>query len=180
MRWFASFFVTVLIALAFSGLLMLRSAEIPYVSDALIWAIPFGWLPGRVQILLLFATFFVVRAVTQRVLAYTESAVDSSPRGRAGRRATLGAACYRLFGNPTGRWLAPYVFLLGGVVLASSPLMALGIVPALGWGFTALYAATLASAMTMPDRPEPLRPAPEPEVDPVLDLPGEGVSATAT
>lgn len=178
MRWFAAFFVTVLLALVFMGLLALRAAGIPYLSDALIWAIPFGWLPGRAQLLLLFGTYVVVRAAMQRILAYTESAVDSSPRGRSGFRATLGAASYRFLANPTGRWISPYAILLGLAVLASWPLMGLGMVPALAWGVTALYALTLTSAMLRPDRPQPLRPGPEPEVDPILDLPGEPAATT--
>lgn len=179
MRWFASFFITLLIALIFGGLLLLRGAEIPYISPALIWAIPFGTLPGRIQLLLLFGTYFLVRALTQRVLAYTESAIDASPRGRSGRWAALGAACYQVFGNPTGRWLAGYSLLLTLLVAAAWPLVALGTVPALAWGLSMLYAITLSAARFTPDTPQPLRTHDEQDVDPVLELDVPGDAAPA-
>ena len=179
MRWFASFFVTLLIALIFAGLLVLRGADIPYLSPALTWAIPFGTLPGRVQLILLFGAYVVVRAVTQRVLAYTESAIDASPRGRSGRRAALGAICYQMFGNPTGRWLVGYSLLLTLLVAAAWPLVALGIVPALGWGLSMLYAITLSAARFTPDKPQPLRSHDEQEVDPVLELEALGAPTPA-
>jgi hypothetical protein len=177
MRWFSAFWVTTALAMIFAGLLALRNGHIPYLSPALEWAIPITALTPTLQLLLLFGTWIVVRMIMQRILAYTESAVDSSPRGPAGIRASIGAASYRLFSNPARWWITPYAVILGITVAASWPLVALGQFPPLAWGLSALYFATLVSAMIAPDRLQSLRTTEDPEPDPVLKLPTEGIAA---
>src|SRR5690606_34234355 len=86
--------------------------------DRLLGAAPPWWLiPVSVA-----AVYLFVRVVVHRVLAYTESAIEASPRGdgvRGRRRAALGNAAYTAFGNPTGLWLSPFALILGvGAALA--------------------------------------------------------------
>lgn len=173
MRWFASFWITLLATAIAAGLLALRGMDVPVVSDALRWLIPVARVPWFLQAGLIFGCWTVVRIVLQWAIAYTESATDASPRARPGKRARLGAFAYRWFGNPTGRWLMFYAFALTIVAVFLTPLRYfLGFAPALVT-LTALYAATLASAAAAPDRRQPLRAASDPAPDPLLAMPGE-------
>lgn len=173
MRWFASFWITVLVTAVAAGLLALRGADMPVVSDALRGIIPVGRIPWFVQAGLIFGCWTVTRIALQWVIAYTESATDASPRARPGKRARLGALAYRWFGNPTGRWLAFYAIVLTIVAALLTPLRyVFGFAPALVT-LTALYAATLVSAAAAPDRRQPLRAESDPAPDPVLTMPGE-------
>lgn len=177
MRWFASFWITVLATAGAAGVLALRGADVPLVSDALRWLIPVGRVPWFVQAGLIVGCWTVVRIALQWAIAYTESATDASPRAKPGKRARLGAFAFRWFGNPIGRWLGFYAFALTIVAAFLTPLQFfLRFTPALVT-LTALYAATLVSAAATPDRRQPLRSAPDPEPDPLLAMPGEPAAA---
>ncbi|HEU5434681.1 MAG TPA: hypothetical protein VFU81_23605, partial [Thermomicrobiales bacterium] len=130
-----------------------------------VWAIPVPSLPRWIAVWAILGCYAVVRFVLIRVFAYTASATDSSPRGRPGRRAALGAFVARLCHNPTGGWLAPYALLLGALTAAIAPLVWFGIVSPVFWALSALFATTLSIARFRPDDPLPLRePAPTPLV----------------
>ena len=190
MRWFASYWVTVVICFAVAGVYWLSGQEVGPLDDRLARltpdAPPWWMIPALVT-----GCYAVMRAVLHRVLAYTESAIDASPRdegGRGRRWAALGSAAYTAFGNPTGWWLAPFATALG---------LATGFAGVVRWGVNALggstpgsrdlivnlllmlailYAVTVTSAMLFPDRPQPLRIAPDPAVDPVLAVPDPAVA----
>ena len=89
MRWFASFWITVLATAAAAGLLALRAADVPVVSDALRWMIPVARVPWFMQAALIFGCWTATRIALQWAIAYTESATDASPRARPGKRARL-------------------------------------------------------------------------------------------
>ena len=173
MRWFSAFFVTLGIAGIAGALFYLRGQELPYLSPALISIIPFSFRPSGLQVIALFAVWSIVRAVLQRVLAYTEAETEASPRRPSHWRSSLGTTAFRLFYNPTGVWLAFYAMFLDIAVIVAFPLWRNGIIPALAWGCAALYAATVTSAMLLPDRPQLLNPDPrhEQEPDPILLVP---------
>lgn len=181
MRWFLSYWITVVICFLFAGIYFLSGANVPGVSatvDGVFGGAPPWWLiPMSVSVVYLF-----VRIVVHRVLAYTESAIEASPRGdgvRGQRRAAIGNAAYTAFGNPTGLWLSPFALILG---------MAAALAVFLRWGLGLpqdskltllltlmwLYAVITASAMLSPDRPQPLRYVEaDPDMDPILEHPDE-------
>ncbi|MCA9862356.1 MAG: hypothetical protein R2853_17155 [Thermomicrobiales bacterium] len=185
MRWFLSYWLTVLICFLFAGISYLAGADIAGVSttfDRLLIGVPPWWL---IPVLVL-AVYMFVRIVLHRVLAYTESAIEASPRGdsvRGRRRAAIGDAANTAFGNPTGLWLSPFALILG---------VAAALAAFLRWGpglshdsfrtmvltLMVLFAAVTASAMVNPDRPQPLIYVDEdPELDPVLEHPDEATVA---
>jgi hypothetical protein len=161
MRWFAAYWTTVLLTGVGAALFALRTAGIPVVSPALVWAIPVSSLPRWTAVWAIFGCYVVVRFVLIRIFAYTASATDSSPRGRPGRRAALGALVARLFHNPTGGWLVPYALVLAALTAVIAPLVWFGLVSPVFWALSALYATTLSVARFRPDEPLPLR-APTP------------------
>ena len=186
MRWFASFYLTLLSTGVIAGLLWLREHPlfgIRETAQALQWLIP-EIVAAFVQaftIPLLFATLLVIRLVLQRVLAYTASATEASPRARPGKRAALGAAAYTLWHNPTRWWLSPFAVVIGIVVGLTGVFVFIidrGVEARLLWGLTAIFASTITAAMANPDRRQPLRTAPgdEEAVDPVLAVPGQPAS----
>ena len=188
MRWFLSYWITVLICWLFAGIYFLGGANIEGVSttvDRLFGGAPPWWLiPVSVSVVYLF-----VRVVLHRVLAYTESAIEASPRGdgvRGRRRAAFGNAAYTAFGNPTGPWLSPFALILG---------IAAALAAFLRWGLDLpqdskstllltlmwLYAVVTASAMLNPDRPQPLRYVEaDPDLDPILEHPDEETAQPTT
>lgn len=188
MRWFGSFVITALLAGLAAGVLWLRDHPpfgIVEISDALRWVIPdvIAAFVTLFPVPLILGTLFLVRLAAQRVLAYTESATDAAPRARPGKRAALGAAANVLFHNPSRWWLAPYTVVVGVVVAISGVVVFLfdrDPATQLFWGLTAAFGATLAAAMAMPDRVQPLRAAPDPEPDPVLAIPGDGAEPADT
>lgn len=173
MRWFASFWITAALCGVAAALFTLRAADVPLVSSSLKSAFWFRGIPPILTFGLVFGCWAVVRGILQKILAYTASAVDASPRARPGKRAALGALADRWFSNPRGAWIAPYLFVLTIVAVLAWPvgskLQAPPVFPAL----TALYVATLAGAMAMPDRRQPLRIAADPPPDPLLAMPGD-------
>lgn len=186
MRWFASFYLTVALSLFVLLLDWIAQADIPWLSDGMRAVFPESIVNWWTIPLLVTGCYALVRIILQRVVAYTESAIDASPRESRSawsrRRAALGMAAYRWFGNPTGRWLAP--FALVASVVAGLAWLVRGTMylqggfdvdedwpVVLGLSFLALYALTLDMAMLFPDRPQRLRPEPEPDPDPILDLP---------
>jgi hypothetical protein len=185
-RWFASYWVTVLICFVTAVIYVLIGLDVGPVGDRLDWLLP-GGIPTWWTIpVLVAACYAVVRVVLHRVVAYTESGIEASPRsegGRGRRRAALGNAVYTAFGNPTGWWLAPFAAVLG-LAAAFATVVRWTITVIEGWqpggwdllislllAFAILYALTVTSAMLFPDRPQPLRLVPELEPDPVLNIP---------
>lgn len=182
MRWFLAYWITLLICLIFVGIYLVIAAGLPGISSTLDAALLGGAPPWWLIPVLVSAAYLFVRIVLHRVLAYTESAIEASPRGdgqRGRRRAALGNAAYTAFGNPTGLWLAPFALILG----AAGALTAF-----LRWGLgrpdhllltllltlLVLYAVVTTSAMASPDRPQPLLYVDEdPELDPILEHPDE-------
>lgn len=182
MRWFLSYWLTVLICFLFAGIYALIGADIPGVSTTFD-RLPFGDGPSWWLIPVLVSTVYLfVRIVLHRVLAYTESAIEASPRGdgvRGRRRAAIGNAAYTAFGNPTGLWLSPFALILG-VAAALTAFLRWGLgLPhnsslALLLTLMVLYAVVTTSAMVNPDRPQPLLYVEEdPELDPILEHPDE-------
>ena len=174
MRWFAAYWTTVFLTGVAAALFALRNAGMPVVSPALVWAIPVSALPRWITVGAIFGCYAVVRFVLIRVFAYTASATDSSPRGRPGRRAALGALVARLFHNPTGGWLAPYALLLDALTAVVAPLVWFGLVSPVFWALSALYATTLSIARFRPDDPLPLRAA-----SPAVEAAAAGAAAAA-
>ena len=181
MRWFLSYWITVLICWLLAGIYFLGGANIAGVSnlvEQLFGGAPPWWLiPVSVSVVYLF-----VRVVLHRVLAYTESAIEASPRAdgvRGRRRAAFGNAAYTAFGNPTGLWLSPFALILG-MAAALAVFLRLGLGLPQDSRFTLLltlmwlYAVVTASAMVNPDHPQPLLYVEEePELDPILEHPDE-------
>jgi hypothetical protein len=184
MRWFSSFWVTVLVCLVGMGLSWVAGHGWEHVSS---WLAPFEFVSNPIVIgPAVLGAYALVRLILQRVIAYTESAIDASPRESrtawGSRRASLGLLAYRLFGNPTGKWLAPYALVLGVVagaaLLIRVPMMLAGLATGewqrhevLLLTLIGLYATTVTMAMLFPDRPQRLRPVEEADPDEVLELP---------
>lgn len=185
MRWFASYWITMLICLAAAGLYWVIGLEVDPIANRLDWLLPGGAPSWWMTLVLVAGCYAVVRVVVHHVVAYTESAIDASPRaeGGRGRQAAIGNAAYTAFGNPTGWWLGPFAAWLG-VVAAFAGVVRWSIIVIEGGrveggelfvnlllALAILYAGTVTSAMLFPDRPQSLRPAPEQEPDPVLAIP---------
>ncbi|MFT4039976.1 MAG: hypothetical protein QM692_17490 [Thermomicrobiales bacterium] len=165
MRWFLSFWITVVICLIFAGVYAIIGVRITYLSPFLDTLLIGGEPPWWLVPALVSAVYLFVRVVLHRVLAYAESAIEASPRGdgrRGRRRAAIGNAAYTIFGNPTGLWLSPFAFILSvAATLAAFLRWGLGMPQnaylTLLLTLLALYAVVVTSAMTFPDRPQPLR-----------------------
>lgn len=178
MRWFVAFFTSTLLVGVVGGAFWVRSTDIPEVSvltDAMVWLIPGEAVPvvERLQIPLALAAFVAFRVMFQWALAYIASATESSPRGRPGRRATVGSVCYHLLGNPGRWWLSGFVMLMLIVSVptglyvryfSSDPL------PHVALTITLLFTATLIGAAAVPDRAQPLLPGDDADVTPAASL----------
>jgi hypothetical protein len=181
MRWFLSYWITVLICWVFAGIYFVAGENIEGVSKR-VREFFNGEPPGLLIPVLVAAVYLFVRFVLHRVLAYTESAIEASPRGdgvRGRRRAAFGNAAYTAFGNPTGLWLSPFALILGAAAaLAVFLSRGLGMShdPGLSLLLTlmGLYAVVTASAMANPDHPQPLRYVEtDSELDPTMVHPSE-------
>lgn len=197
MRWFASFWVTVALCLVGAFVYWLSTIDVWVIDDLLNHRlVPSGLVRLTTIPLLVGLCYALVRGILHRVLAYTESAIDASPRAegeRGRRRAAIGNAAYVAFGNPTGWWLAPFALVLGLAAAAAGALrwslVTTGIVGTsdgdllvtLLLVLAILYATTVGSAMLFPDRPQPLRAlhgaAADPDLDPILGVPDEAPAA---
>ncbi len=186
MRWFASWWITAVVCFAGAGFYWLAENGPERLTTKLEgFSTPNQlWIAGLVS-----ACYALVRLIVHRVLAYTESAIDASPRAggeRGRRRAAIGAAAYASFGNPTGWWLSPFAAFLTiagalAVVLRVSMIWidgwqpgGFGLVLTMLLSLAVLYGATVTAAMLRPDRPQPLRPAADPPLDPSLAMPSPG------
>lgn len=168
MRWFATFWLTAGVVVVTTGVWLVWSKDAGNVLEA------------RVAVLFAIGVYALIRVLVQRVLAYTDSATEASPRGGLGKRAALGRWVIDHFHNPTGLWLGPYTAMMAVLATVTSfaaysiadeqirvPVAVLAVL-------TSLYASTLTLAGLFPDPPIPLRAPPDVmPVDPVLDLPSE-------
>lgn len=186
MRWFAAFWSTVVLCFVGMGLSWLGGQDFPLVSSALR---PFDFASRTLFIVpAVLAAYGLVRLILQHIVAYTESAIDASPRESRSewsrRRASLGLVVYRWFGNPTGKWLTPFALVLGVVSILAVLVAGPEIFKAdgnrfevLGLTLIVLYAYTVTMAMAFPDRPIRLRPEPEREPKGPFGLGGVGTEA---
>ena len=175
MRWFASFWLTAVVVAVTAGIW-------------LAWVISRGGvLVPQAIVLFAIGVYALTRTLVHRVLAYTDSATEASPRGGQGKRAALGRWVIDHFHNPTGLWLGPYTVAMAALATGAS---------AFAWAvatdgaerfavaalavLTGLYASTLTLAMLLPDPPIPLRTPPDvTPLDPILDLPTEAPGPAA-
>lgn len=184
MRWFLAYWITVVICLIFAGIYALIGADIAGLSTAFDGILAGGPPPARLVPVLISAVYLFVRVVLHRVLAYTESAIEASPRGdgvRGRRRAAIGNAAYSAFGNPTGLWLSPFALILGAAgalsVFLRFGLNTINAAESLLLSLMVLYAVVTAAAMSRPDHLQRLRYVDEDsEVDPILEHPDEGAT----
>ena len=175
MRWVASFWLTAVVVTVTAGIW-------------LAWVISRGGvLVPQAIVLFAIGVYALTRTLVHRVLAYTDSATEASPRGDQGKRAAIGRWVIDHFHNPTGLWLGPYTVAMGALTVAMSWIgavvatdgaerFAVAVLAVL----TGLYASTLTFAMLRPDPPIPLRAPPDvTPLDPILDLPTEAPGPTA-
>ncbi|MFM9106650.1 MAG: hypothetical protein ACKOWF_08125, partial [Chloroflexota bacterium] len=149
MRWFAAFWITVVLCVIGAGLAWVGGQDLPGLGRALA---PFSFARAAYIPVAVVAAYLLVRLILQRVVAYTESAIDASPRESRSdwsrRRAALGLAAYQAFGNPTGRWLLPFAVVLDAVAILTCLVMLVGLLRSgkrwdlLGLTLLCLYAYT--------------------------------------
>jgi hypothetical protein len=186
MRWFVSFFMTLIVVAVTAAILWLRTHTlfgVQELSDAVVWLVPRAAAAflERYQVTLMFLLYALILSITAWILAYTASATDAAPRARPGTRASFGNAAYSLFHNPARWWLTAFVLLIGIATAASGTYLWLfggSVFADTAWGVTALFGCTLMAAMVTPDGADPLRARPDPFPDPRLGIPGESTEAT--
>ena len=182
MKWFATYWLTVVVSAVAFGLYTLVPLVVPGSSILL------NGKSINLIALITAGVYFLVWSILYRAIAYTESATEASPREDhtgTGFGESAAALMQRLFSNPVRWWMTPYALLLALAAIISICVRWFNWIvpgdPFGDWGawqnlvfcLMLLYCLTVVLAMLNPDRPIPLRAAPEVELDPILEIAGD-------